>query len=167
MEVVTLGIESARAESVEVQISLNSGARDRLLTKGIHIGTSPDLHDAARANASALGYPSFSAYITALLRLAAIHPDRMDDDLAQKIAATSPRKRDQIDRRILLDSEEALTRWVAVEEAQDAELEAAIATRFAPPPPPPPQPETAFRAPETTPEVLTPAPRRARSGMRC
>lgn len=111
---------------------------------GTSVAFPPDLLEAARAKGVSLDYPSFAAYINSLVRLDAIHPERFDHDLAKRIVIMTPRKRDQIDRKILLDTQDALAQWMVADERAEQELNERIAARF-PASPSPPSLPTAFQ----------------------
>lgn len=85
---------------------------------------SPNLIDAARAQAFSLGYPSFNAYLVALLRIDIMKPG--DHEMAKKIAGRPSRKRDAIDAGLLLKAEESLAQWQAVEDSTDDEVRQAM-----------------------------------------
>jgi hypothetical protein len=78
----------------------------------------PDLHEAALAQAYHRGYPSFTAYMVALLRLDSINPGANDHKLAKQIAERPADKRAAIDRAIMKEVCEPT--WAAASERRAA-----------------------------------------------
>lgn len=85
--------------------------------------------DAARAAAEAEGYPSFNAYLVALVR-ADIAEGKTNHALAKRIANFPTKQRDGIDAQLLERAKEAHLCWSSVESAELADTQAVLAGRI-------------------------------------